>query len=99
MEFMNSNPTESLENKRSGPVAAINGTKPADSQPVRMLDNLQAVARKGQLGFVLQEGKQPAASTVSSINLITERAGTTAQTLQKPYCQRCDAYYHWGINE
>jgi hypothetical protein len=39
------------------------------------------------------------ASSVSSVKLITEQTGTTAQVLQELYGQHYGAYYHWGLNE
>jgi hypothetical protein len=60
---------------------------------------LQAVAPTAQLGSFPPKRDQRAASPVSSIYLITEQAGTTAQTLQELYGRRYDGYYHWGLNE
>jgi hypothetical protein len=42
---------------------------------------------------------QPIASLVSSIKLITERAGTTTQLLQEFRGQRYNAHSQWGLNE
>ncbi|MGD1088428.1 MAG: hypothetical protein ABR955_06845 [Verrucomicrobiota bacterium] len=85
---------------RVGALSALIGVaEPLDSQSVRTLDYLQAVARKGQLDFIPQERRRPVAPPASSFALITEPAGATAQALQKRCGPRYDAYYHWGLNE
>jgi len=61
--------------------------------------HLQARARTGILDFIPQERIRPAASAVSSIKLIGERAGATVQTLQILCGRGCDPYYHSGLNE
>jgi hypothetical protein len=85
---------------RRGALAALVGVaEPLDSQSVRTLEYLQAVARKAQLDFIPQQRERPAPSVVSSIDLITEPASTTAQSLQELYGHRDHAYRHWGLNE
>ena len=85
---------------RRGALAALVGVaEPLDSPSVRTLEYLQALARKAQLDFIPQQRERPAASVVSSIDLITEPASTTAQSLQELYGHRYDAYRHWGLNE
>jgi hypothetical protein len=84
---------------RVGALSALIGVaEPLDSQSVRTLKYLQAVARKGQLDFIPQERKRPVASPTSSIELFAE-PGATTQALQKRYGPRYDAYCHWGLNE
>jgi hypothetical protein len=73
--------------------------QPLDSPSVRTLEWLQALARKAQLDFIPQQRERPAASVVSSIDLITEPASTAAQSLQELHSHRYDAYRHWGLNE
>jgi nucleotide-binding universal stress UspA family protein len=85
---------------RVGALAVLVGVaEPLESQSVRTLEYLQAVAQKAQLDFFPQERKRPIASSASSIELITERVGTNAQSLKELYGRRYDAYYHWGLNE
>ena len=85
---------------RRGALAALVGVaQPLDSPSVRTLEYLQALARKAQLDFIPQQRERPAASVVSSIDLITEPAGTDAQSLQELYGHRDHAYRHWGLNE
>lgn len=85
---------------RRGALAALVGVaQPLDSPSVRTLEYLQALARKAQLDFIPQQRERPAASVVSSIDLITEPASTAAQSLQELHSHRCDAYRHWGLNE
>lgn len=60
---------------------------------------LQARARTGILDFIPQERNRPAASAVSAIKLMGERAGATAQTLQILCGRCCEPYYHSGLNE
>ena len=47
---------------------------------------------------ILEVLVQPIVSLVSSIKLITERAGTTPQLPQEFRGQRYDAYSPWGLN-
>jgi hypothetical protein len=85
---------------RRGALAALVGVaQPLDSPSVRTLEWLQALARKAQLDFIPQQRERPAASVVSSIDLITEPASTAAQSLQELHSHRYDAYRHWGLNE
>ena len=85
---------------RRGALAALVGVaQPLDSPSVRTLEYLQALARKAQLDFIPQQRERPAASVVSSMDLITEPASTAAQSLQELHSHRCDAYRHWGLNE
>jgi hypothetical protein len=85
---------------RRGALAALVGVaEPLDSPSVRTLEYLQALARKAQLDFIPQQRERPAASVGSSMDLITERASTAAQSLQELHSHRCDAYRHWGLNE
>jgi hypothetical protein len=60
---------------------------------------LQATVSAGQLSSFPPERNEPTASTVSSNKVVAARASTTAQTLQALCGQRCDTYYHSGINE
>jgi hypothetical protein len=60
---------------------------------------LQAGTRTGIFDFIPQERNRPAASAVSSIKLMEERAGATARTLQMLYDRCCDPYCHSGLNE
>ena len=62
-------------------------------------EHLQARARTGILDFIPQGRNRPAASAFSSIKVIEERAGATAQTLQILCDRCCDPYYHSGLNE
>jgi hypothetical protein len=85
---------------RAGALAALIGVgESLDSQSVRTLEYLQSVARKAQLDFIPQERKRPVAARASSKKLIEERTSATAQAFQELRGQRCDAYYHWGLNE
>jgi len=85
---------------RRGALAALFCvSEPLYSPSVRTLEYLQALARKAQLDFIPQQRERPAASVVSSIDLITEPAGTDAQSLQELYGHRDHAYRHWGLNE
>ena len=85
---------------RRGALAALVGVaQPLDSPSVRTLEYLQALARKAQLDFIPQQRERPAASVVSSMDLITEPASTAAQSLQELHSHRYDAYRHWGLNE
>ena len=85
---------------RRGALAALVGVaQPLDSPSVRTLEWLQALARKAQLDFIPQQRERPAASVVSSMDLITEPASTAAQSLQELHSHRYDAYRHWGLNE
>ena len=87
LEFMKSNVIEPLQGKQM-----------AEGREEEF-EHLQARARTGIMDFIPQEWNRPAASAVSSIKLIEERAGATAQTLQM-LCDRCrDPYYHSGLNE
>jgi hypothetical protein len=45
-----------------------------DSQLVRTIEYLQAVARKAQLDFIPQQRQRPVASNASSMNLIANQA-------------------------
>jgi hypothetical protein len=85
---------------RGGALTALIGVaEPPDSQLVRTLEYLQAVARKAQLDFIPQQRKRPIASTASSMELIAEPGSARAQALQELSRQRYDAYYRWGLNE
>jgi hypothetical protein len=85
---------------RVGALAALIGVaEPFDFGSLRTLEYLQAVARKAQLDFFPQECKRPVASAASSVRLITERSGATAQAPQEFSGRRYDAYRHWGLNE
>jgi hypothetical protein len=85
---------------RVGALAALIGVAEAfDSGSLRTLEYLQAVARKAQLDFFPHECKRPVVPPASSVRLITERTGTTAQAPQEFIGQRCDAYRHWGLNQ
>ena len=60
---------------------------------------LPTVAGAGQADFISQVRNQPAASPVSSNEMIAERSGAIAQKFQILRSQRCDPYYHSGLNE
>jgi len=87
LELMKSNVIEPLQGKQM-----VGGRE-------EEFEHLQARARTGILDFIPQERNRPAASAVSSIELIEERAGATAQTLQILCDRCCDPYYHSGLNE
>ena len=85
---------------REGALTALIGAdEPQNPQSFHTREYLQAVARKAQLDFIPQQRERPAPSVVSSIDLITEPASTTAQSLQELYGHRDHAYRHWGLNE
>jgi len=52
----------------------------------------------GSGDVILQARVRPVAALVSSIKLITERAGTPTQVLREIH-ERYYAHSHWGINE
>jgi len=83
---------------KSNVIEPLQGTQTAGSR-VGEFEHLQARARTGILDFIPQERNRPATSAVSSIKLIEERVGATAQTSQIFCGQRCDPYYHSGLNE
>jgi hypothetical protein len=84
---------------RAGALAALIGVAgPPDSQSLRTIEYLQAVALKAQLDFVPRKRKRPIASPAASLKVIAEQAAI-APDLQKPRGQRGDAYGHWGLNE
>jgi hypothetical protein len=73
---------------RAGALAALIGVAEAlESQFIRTITSLQAVARKARLDFIPQAHKRPAVSTASSINLrrLTRlRSGKNDGTSQFP---------------
>jgi hypothetical protein len=82
---------------RAGALTALIGVaEPPDSQLVRTLEYLQAVANRAQLDFIPQQRKRPIASTASSMERIAEPGSATAQALQELYGQPYDAYSRWG---
>jgi hypothetical protein len=72
--------------------ALIGVTDSLDSESLRTIKSLEAVARKGQLDFIPQERQRPVASLAAPTG---QPASTTALALQKRYGPRYDAYYHW----
>ena len=85
---------------RVGALTAVIGVaEPPDSQFVRTLKYLQAVASKAELDFIPQERKRPAAPAASAMELIAEPGSASAQAFKELYGQQYDAYYRWGLNE
>ena len=78
---------------RAGALTALVGVaEPLDSQSVRTIEYLQAVARKAHLDFAPQERKRTVASPVA-IKPIAESARAGAPSLQDFNGQRCFDYY------
>jgi hypothetical protein len=85
---------------RVGALTALVGvTEPLNSQSVRTLDYLQAVARKAQLDFLPHKRNRPAASSAAVMQARPEQAGANETSLQRLYGRHYDAYCHWGLNE
>jgi hypothetical protein len=87
-----------LELMKSNVIESLQGKQMAEGREEEF-EHLQARARTGILDFIPQERNRLATSAVSSIKLIEERVGATAQTSQIFCGQRCDPYYHSGLNE
>jgi hypothetical protein len=69
---------------RRGVLAALVAVpEPPDSTSVRTMKYLRAVAHKGKLDFISQEGKRLASSIASSMKLIAEHGGTDVPALQE----------------
>jgi len=83
---------------KSNVIESLQGKQMAEGREEEF-EHLQARARTGILDFIPQERNRLATSAVSSIKLIEERVGATAQTSQIFCGQRCDPYYHSGLNE
>ena len=62
-------------------------------------EQLQALARTGQLDFIPQEEDRAAAFPVSSIRVTAKPSSATAKTFQEFFGQCGDPYYHSGLNE
>jgi hypothetical protein len=75
---------------RAGALTALIGVaEPLESQSIRTITYLQAVARRARLDFIPQAHKRPAVSAASSIKLrrLTRlRSGKNHRTLQLPVC-------------
>ena len=83
---------------KSNVIEPLQGKQMAEGREEEF-EHLQARGRAGILDFIPQERNRLAASAVSSIKVIEERGGATAQTSQIFCGQRCDPYYHSGLNE
>jgi hypothetical protein len=84
---MNSNLTDPLKGKQTAD----------DKKEDRAC--LQAVAPTNQLDSFPPKRDQPAASPISSNELIAEQAGTTVQALLELRGWHCQGYYRGGLNE
>ena len=85
---------------RVGALTALIGVaEPMDSQSVRTLEYLQAVARKAKLDFVPRKRKRPAACASAALQATSEQANAAKQGLHELYGRQAGAYCHWGLNE
>jgi hypothetical protein len=85
---------------RAGALTALIGVaEPPNSQFVRTVEYLQAVASRAQLEFIPQERKRPVLFDATETELITEPGSLTAQALKELYGEQQDVYYRWGLNE
>lgn len=73
---------------RAGALTALIGVaEPLESQSIRTISYLQAVARRAQLDFIAQEHQRPAASSPIKLRCLTRlRPGKNQRTLQMPSC-------------
>jgi hypothetical protein len=75
---------------RAGALTALIGVaEPLESQSIRTITYLQAVAHRARLDFIPQAHKRPAVSTASSIKLrrlMRLRSGKNHRTLRLPVC-------------
>jgi hypothetical protein len=70
---------------RAGALAALIGVEPPESQSIRTIKYLQAVARRARLEFVEQEHQRPAASSSIKPRCSTRlRSGKNQGILQTP---------------
>jgi hypothetical protein len=83
---------------KSNAIEPLQGNQMAEGREEEF-EQLQARVRTGILDFIPQERNRLAASAVSSIKVIEERASATARTSQILCGQRYDPYYHSGLNE
>jgi hypothetical protein len=85
---------------RAGALTALIGVAESpDSQFVRTIEYLQAVAHKAQLNFVPQPLKRTAASAAASMDRIAQPGSANAQALHGTHGRRYDGYGRWGLNE
>jgi hypothetical protein len=84
---------------RAGALTALIGVaEPPDSQFVRTVEYLQAVASKAQLDFIPQERKRPATFDAVDVELIAQPGSASAQALKELYGQYHDVYNRWGLD-
>lgn len=85
---------------RVGALTALIGVEESmDSQTVRTLEYLQAVARKAKLDFVPRKRKRPDASPTAALKATQAEANAAKQGLYELYGRQFDNYCHWGLNE
>jgi hypothetical protein len=85
---------------RAGALTALIGVaEPPDSQFVRTVEYLQAVASRAQLDFIPQERKRPAPFDSTDTELIAEPGSAIAQALKELYGQHHDSYHRRDLNE
>lgn len=85
---------------RKGALAALFGMpEPPQLPSARSFEYLQSVAARAQLDFIPLESQRLAVPRTSSMKLLAERASTSLHERQECLGPRCNAYYHWGINE
>jgi hypothetical protein len=84
---------------RVGALAALVGVvEPLDSQFIRTIEYLQAVARRAQLDFIPHARRRTFASPIAS-QPKEDSAAANATSLQDRNGQRYFSYYHCGLNE
>lgn len=71
---------------RAGALAALIGVaEPLESQSIRTINYLRAVARRARLDFIAQERQRPATSSPIKLGSLTRlRPGKSQRTLQMP---------------
>jgi hypothetical protein len=85
---------------RMGALAALIGVgEPSDTQVVRTLSYLQAVARKGNLDFIPQERQRLMTATTPSMKRIPRVAIAAPESIQEIYAQRFDVYGDLNLAE
>jgi hypothetical protein len=85
---------------RVGALTALIGVEESmDSQTVRTLEYLQAVARKAKLDFVPRKRKRPGAFPTAALKATQAEANAAKQGLCELYGRQSDNYCHWGLNE